>query len=278
MAEPKLEEAFLALSKSLQTARQQQRFQLPTSGELLVAKSLFERILSGEDGPTMAQAWQNLGFEWVNWQGLRLLRESPGRQEGKGFFLFRPEPADAILMQIPHGETDERTGEIGIRLALEGRARVVAWNTVPRTFTSDGGSINADLAHLEQSLFTALVEAFAMGKPQGAVVQFHGFAQEKRRSTAGKQAELIVSAGHPTPGIWHEQVATCMGRNGVVGTKLYSREVNELGGETNSSGKLLRRLGMQGFLHLEMSRPLRDRLATDGALRAVFYRCLAKKE
>ncbi|MEO5331498.1 MAG: hypothetical protein H7839_05695 [Magnetococcus sp. YQC-5] len=279
LAAPRLESEFPALSESWQAARQNRRFQVPDTKELLMAKSLFERVLAGEKGATMAQEWQKLGFEWVDWHGLHLLRESPARNEGRGFFLFRPEPADEVLIQIPHGETDERTGELGIRLALEGNARAVAWNTVPRRVSSFGsGSINADLAHLEQSLFIALTEAFTRRMPQGLVVQLHGFSQEKRRSTAGMQADLIVSAGHSAPGFRYEQMVACMRRNGVVGTKLYPREINELGGETNSIGKRMRALGMQGFLHLEMSRSLRDRLAVERALRAAFYQCLAKKE
>lgn len=279
MAAPGLESDFLALSESWQSARQSRRFQSPDTEELSMARSLFERILSGETGATMAQAWQTLGFEWIDWHGLHLLRERPGREAGRGFFLFRPEPADPLLIQIPHGETDEGSGELGIRIALEGRARAVAWNTVPRTVSVSGrDSVKADLAHLEQSFFIALTEAFARRVPQGRVVQLHGFAQEKRRSTAGKEADLIVSAGHPAPDFWYEQMVRCMRQNGVAETKLYPRDVKALGGETNSIGKRMRALGMPGFLHLEMSRPLRDRLLVDESLRAALYRCLAKKE
>lgn len=56
---------------------------------------------------------------------------------------------------------------------------------------------------------------------------------------------------------------------------LYPVQVGELGGVTNQIGQTLRTLGSRAFVHLELARPLRERLREDAATRRRFGDCLA---
>ncbi len=54
---------------------------------------------------------------------------------------------------------------------------------------------------------------------------------------------------------------------------LFPTTVDELGGTTNVQDKILRAAGHDGFVHLELSRPLRRRLRDDGSA-LLLERCL----
>jgi hypothetical protein len=106
------------------------------------------------------------------------------------------------------------------------------------------------------------------------VVQLHGFAPANRTTCAGREAALILSAGHRYPGCRLRRLAACLAGSlpGVV--RLYPDQVRELGGTTNRIGELLRQAGFSNFIHMEMSPMLRLRLLESAGLREDFLDCL----
>ena len=150
----------------------------------------------------------------------------------------------------------------------QGGVRAGAWNTVRRS----GG----DLAHLPASYLQAFTRAFAATHRRGLLVQLHGFETSKRTSEAGAAADMIVSNGTREPPLWLLAVARGF-RDGVARkVKVYPNDIKELGGTTNAQANLLRDLGHDGFLHVDMSQGLRKQLRDDQSLREVFLKCLTE--
>ena len=119
-----------------------------------------------------------------------------------------------------------------------------------------------------------MTESFATYQSTGRIIQLHGFDQSKRKSAAGRSSEIILSAGHRHPPSWVKQVADCLRQS--LGTKisLYPDDVKELGATTNVQAQLLKNLGFKGFLHIEMSRPMRENLLNNKNLRQSLMSCI----
>jgi hypothetical protein len=252
--------------------------------ELAEAQGLFQRALRGTDlaSPALAAAWAALGFDWfavpdrdIRWW---VAREQAGRCRGRGFYAFNARAHSDTVLQAPHRFKDSGTGIIALRLAESGAFRAVAWNTAARLIEADGESFSADLAHRWDSYFVAFTQAFAVALPEARLVQLHGFAADKRRSPQAATADLIVSAGSRWPTAAARAVADCLRPAFADAVRLYPYEVAELGATTNLQGKLLRSLGHNGFVHLELSGGVRARLRHDAGLRTKLRRCLAGKE
>ena len=252
-------------------------YESAAAAELSEAQRLFEAELAGAS--TTTAAWQALGIErfgvTVADRACAILREAIEARRGRGFYLFCAGADNTVALQVPHAITDLHTGAIGATLAAGGRFAVVAWNTVRRRTETEGRLVEADLAHLHASYFTALTEAIANSEHIDRVVQIHGFAASRRRSAAAARAAFIVSAGtrNPPPAI--AATAALLQREFSLPALVYPRDTRELGGTTNRSGEILRRAGFEGFLHLEMNRGLRDRLRADEVMAARLAAVLA---
>lgn len=245
-------------------------YRAPGTDELRQAELQFAAELAGRAG-----AWETLGMRraaTTEPPGTAIL-ETEARLEGRGIFAFRAAPARDWLIQAPHSRDDLRTGAIARLLYAEWPVRAAMWNSTGRHTPGSGGE--ADMAHLERSHWQAMTRAYAAQFPKGRVLQLHGFEGGKRASARGAALDMIVSAGHSAPPAWVRQAATCF-RTGLPPWRigLYPDDVGELGATTNAQGRLLRGLGHEGFLHLEMSLPLRERLAADPALRRRLAACL----
>ena len=250
-----------------------------TAQQLQRAEAGFVNLL--EDPAAVAgdtvQAWKALGFGVTqltagdaNWL---VLREVPGFCTGQGLYLIRQGVAAGRLLPVPHGYLDTHTADIAAGL-LQAPVRAIAFNTVPRHYTQHGMQIDADLAHREDNLFAALTRAFARVYPAGRLVQLHGFNPAKRKTAAGHSAAVIVSAGTAWPTPASTAVAACLQSLLNDPVRLYPRDVQELGATTNLQGRLLRGLAHNGFVHVELSRTLRERLRSEAPLRADFAACL----
>lgn len=250
-----------------------------TAQQLQQAETAFVNLLENPAPRVskVAPAWQQLGFgitqlaagdtSWL------VLRESPGHCRGQGLYLLRQGVAAGLLLQVPHGYFDRHTDDIAAGL-LQAPVRAIALNTVPRRYTQQGMKVDADLAHRTDSLFTALTRAFAQVYPAGRLLQLHGFSPAKRKTAAGHSAAVIVSAGTAWPTPASTAVAACLQSLLDNPVRLYPRDVRELGATTNVQGQLLRGLAHNGFVHVEMSSRLRQRLRSDGQLRDGFASCL----
>lgn len=246
-----------------------------TPAELLHAKTLFVRALKGErlDDPDYKQQWLDLKFDWMpvvigegRWW---VAREYSTTCRGQGFYIFNEQHTSINLLQIPHRFNDSGTGRIASHWVRGNSMSAIAWNTTPRT-TLDAAQNKADLAHRWDNYFVPLTQAYAEVYPAGRIIQLHGFSSDKRRTPAGRQASIIVSAGHSWPGNEARGLQTCL-KAGLKGkVLLFPYEVKELGATRNVQGRFMRSLGHNGFVHLEFSNALRKRLKNNhGALDAI---------
>lgn len=267
-----------SISELYDRAQGGQGFYHPTEAELAQARRLFGRMLSGDFFPQGGEnaGWESLGFHavQVEQQGREYVAlMEDGAKKGRGFYLFADVPDSRTALMVPHGIKDLRTGKIGMELLSEGEFVAGAWNTVPRYPQSGEQSHNQDLAHTQDTYFVAYTKAFADVYPRGRLVQLHGFATEKRETKAGREADVIVSSGSAILPQAIYELTNCLRRT-PFRIALYPLQVRELGGTTNISGNVLQGMGHSGFVHLEMSYPLRTRMTESPQLLKTFEDCL----
>ncbi len=252
-------------------ARRDGSYQEPSREELTQAERLFKQTLAaGDNLAELEKAWKALGFELaaVSHKGadLLVLQEAPGRKTGRGFYVFRRSRSEAIALEAPHSWNDLHTGPIAFRLFEEAPVKAGAWNTVTRK--------EGDLAHLSSSYFQAFTRAFGESYRTGLVVQLHGFEAAKRTSKIGEEADAVLSDGTRNPAGWLLGLGKRLKEKWTERVRIYPQDVRELGGTTNVQGQLLRSLGNDGFLHIEMARDLRKRMREEPSVRAAFLKCL----
>lgn len=240
----------------------------PTAAELRTAKGLFERTLKGqEDVKALTAAWKAVHFDLIAHReagiSLLILRESTGHKRGRGLYVFRQGTTVPLAVQAPHAWDDLHTGPIAARLVVECAAQAAAWNTLPRA--------EVDLAHETLSYFQSFTAAFARVRADGVVVQLHGFARKSRRTEAGRTSDMILSSGTKKPPLWVLEAARQLKAKVAESARVFPREVNELGATTNAQGALLRGLGHEGLLHVEMSLEMRKKLLDEGKVRRAMF-------
>lgn len=265
--------------QELITERRCDSYSPATAQQLQQAEADFVNLFENPGAMTRdaVQAWTELGFTvtpvtagGVSWL---VLREAPGQCKGQGLYLIRQGVAAGLLLQVPHGYFDKHTDDIAAGL-LQAPIRAIAFNTVPRHYTRHGLQIDADIAHRTDNHFAALTRAFARVYPAGRLVQLHGFNPAKRKTAAGHSAAVIVSAGTAWPTPASTSVAACLQSLLNDPVRLYPRDVQELGATTNLQGRLLRGQAHNGFVHVELSRALREHLRSEDPLRTGFGACL----
>lgn len=207
--------------------------------------------------------------------GIRVL-EPDQLCRGGGAYLLRttiaPRP---LLISAPHRGSDRLTGPLALRLFLEGDAAAAAWNTVPRRATGECRPGRSDLARLKSHPFTAFSAAFAKAHPNGRVIQLHGFDPERRSSLEGRAAAIILSSGASAPTVSVRDLAACLRQlMPEEQVAVYPTDVRELGALRNAQGDRLRAIGFSGFIHIELSLAMRERLLDDAALFTGFRICL----
>ncbi len=255
------------LRQLLRSASHARTFTPATSAELKQIALVFQKLL--QDGPSLSlqKQAQALQMEIINVGEWRVLQEQDNAQRGRGFYVFRSKAHQHIL-QVPHSFKDEMTRDIGLALFAEGPFAAVAFNTVPRRFNdAQGAEINADMAHLEGTYFLAFAKAAAAAHPTGKSLQIHGFSQAKRKTSLQAEADIILSAGHKQPPAslhaGQQKLARSLQRN----INLYADNLKELGATTNVQAQALRAQGYQGFIHVEMSRAMRQSMRSDASAR-----------
>ena len=257
-------------------------YEQPNAADVQVAKEMFALLLRPErDLDRVVALCVQLHLDLLRVregeQRFLIIAEPPDRRMGRGFFVFRTSPAVATVLQAPHAFYDVLTGDIVHRLFMENRALAAAWNTASRRVPIGDSEHVADLAHLKRSYFQAFTEAVTEAKPEVEVIQLHGFTRSKRTSPQGKVSDIILSNGTRKPPARLSQSVECLEQRCGAAVSLFPRDVNELGGTTNTQVRAFRRAGRRGFLHVELSRPLRERLARDARTRLYFWHCLAER-
>lgn len=212
-----------------------------------------------------------------------VVRETFAQRKGGGLYVIRQ---GALLreriVQVPHSFFDVGTLEIGIALANAAPARALFVNTVHRYLNgrspnddedragSPADSGHQDLAHHELTFFQQMTRSALASLPRLQVIQVHGFGDGSVPECAA--AAVVVSTGVATAGM--AEAARVTARLGVVLGRdrvlLYPRDTRKFGAQTNVQGQAVARSHTATFLHLELSRTLRNQMQKECALRRAF--------
>ena len=275
----------VAVESILEGARERNRKYEPPSAEALettlkLARALESDTAKGKLTPETLELAKSSVFDLVpthlGTASAVAVVERAGHRGGGGVYVIKCGARGPWVVQVPHSFYDEGTLVVGLAVAAKEAAGVLFVNTIHRyegappprrgDDESDGAGSRADLAHQEAAHFQRFTEAFVTSA-ETTVVQLHGFA-----SLAGlPDAQVVLSDGstaapaHVTA--LQGRLATALkGKSHVL---VYPKDVRKLGATTNVQGTLVRKKGAR-FVHVEMSRALRDRLISDATARADF--------
>jgi hypothetical protein len=256
----------------------------PSEPELAAYRAWLSKVCAGA---TSAQAPVGFLLEPLE-RGASawLLREAGDKRRGAGVVLIDGRSdAAPLIVEAPHTFFDAGTLEIAASVFATLRARALLINTVHRTGGGDGESggdgddeargelarsrlAHADLAHTESSFYLAAHQALLEAYDNPATLQIHGFRDE-----IGDGARVIVSAARSTADARAvaEALRPLLGADGV---RTYPDQVRLLGGTTNVQARASAVAGAP-FIHLELSRSVRDELLRDARLLERVARALA---
>jgi len=246
------------------------RYVPPTPPELAAFAAWFPQLIRASESNAAPSDASPPGFELDSSNAqLWLAGERATNRRGAGAFVLRAGTAASWVIEAPHTFFDVGTLEIAVSCFELLNARALFVNSVRRSNSHDeeleqqeradvarSGQADSDLAHATQSFFATAHSAFAEKRPAYSTLQLHGFRDELLPSVS-----VVVSAAGTiasTTGI-AQQLRLLLGHEAV---RVYPSEVRKLGGTRNVQAKLSRASGAP-FIHLELSRSLRDRLRDD---------------
>lgn len=259
----------------------------PSDAEADAYRSFIRDVLSARPGDARVPAAPP-GFMLERLpRDLLLVAEKPDSRRGAGAIVFRlAGPASDFVVEAPHTFFDMGTLPIAVAAFERTRGRALLINTVHRNrareqndpsdpgTTGSGddeetGSSPSDLAHAARSFFLAAHEELAAAWPVAVTLQFHGFRDE-----IADGASVILSAA----GTRSELETPAASLRNVLGAdtvRVFPAQSRILGGVTNVEARVSAKLGGR-FVHVEMSRSLRDRLTGDAALLSCFVDAFAE--
>ena len=259
------------LAKRLDELRQGGRrdvsYRPPTPEEERVYGAWVEAVARAAIAGAPPSAAPPPGFALERIGDLWLLAEAPDARRGAGAIAIRAGAAAPVIIEAPHTFFDVGTLPVAIDAFDAGRGRALLINTVHRFIAGRGeggddeggnGAIS-DVAHASASFFLAGHRALLAAQPAAWTVQLHGFGNDRAPGV-----DVILSASVTAAPL--DEVAA---RARVVlgdSVRRYPDEIHVLGALTNVEAAASRDAGAP-FLHVEMSRALRDRLGDDPDLR-----------
>lgn len=212
------------------------------------------------------------------------LLEANGKSRGAGAYIFRIAPKSGepeVLLEAPHNYYDVGSGRLAAELFFLPRhgvrPRALFTNTIHRYQLAPGNKGKrkdnpADVAHNPEHAFSIATQAFAVAAGDARVIQLHGFGQRVEdgdNDDGDVQAiAMVVSAGDAAGSSpWTTAIASALVPVFGSGVKRYPEQTHVLGATTNVQAQLLRNLGGDRFVHVEMSAETRDQLKRDAGLR-----------
>ena len=193
--------------------------------------------------------------------------KTTSKANGGGALIYRLN-AKACIISIPHRYFDTHTYTIGEQV-FNTLCQLMLANTHHRHSESlDEQSM--DYSKRSDNLHNAAILAFQSLHPSAKVIQLHGFNQSKRKSHKGKKADFIISQGRKGNAI-KQQLTLCLSkisRNSFF----YPELIQELGGTKNILHKL--NLTPFSFIHIEISKPMRERLLKEQHTMSQFSECI----
>lgn len=257
------------------------RYVPPTSAELEAFGAWFRSVVAAAEADTLGVSQAPLGFELdTSGAPLWLAGERTSHKRGAGAFVVRTGPALNWVVQAPHTFFDVGTLEIAVTCFEVLNARALLINTVRRSNSSKddlqheeraefarSGEADSDLAHAPRSFFSTAHSTFVQAATSYSALQIHGFRDELL-----PQVSVVVSAAgtNASAGALARHLQAVLGPEAV---RLYPSQVKKLGGTRNAQAQLSKASG-SAFIHLELSRTLRNRLKADPEHRHTFAAAL----
>jgi len=203
------------------------------------------------------------------------ITEVPTQRRGAGAIIARVGPARPLLIEAPHTFFDTGTLPIAVDAFEALQARALLVNTVHRynlgrggpPGDDDTGGSPSDVAHAPVSMFLAAHTAMLEIEPTLTTIQMHGFGD---KTLTGVDMVLSPSRTDLPVAPIAERMRTALAPFVI---KAYPAEVSKLGALTNIEAAACQAKSAR-FLHIEMSKALRDRLGNTPELAAKFAEAL----
>ncbi len=199
-----------------------------------------------------------------------VLTEGGSDWRGTGTYVFRTgEVLEELIIQAPHSYHDYHTGSIAERMFHDAKIRGFFFNTCHRyrpfpENSKSKGADPADLAHATDSYFHLFSVEYLSRVREGRLIQVHGF---ERETLAKNKIGVVLSNGTEEPSAWSRRVRDALGGEfGGVEIALYPEDTRYYGATSNAQARWVQSYGRGQFLHLELSRALRERLTGDDEL------------
>lgn len=123
-----------------------------------------------------------------------------------------------------------------------------------------------DVAHKLTSYMLIFTQAFLETHPNGLIIQINGFN--------AKNADMILSAGTRQPTETIKKLAMCLKQNVSPHILIFPTQTQKSGALNNTIGQCVNDYCLGGFVHIEISHSMRDRLTSDDNLLRKFSQCL----
>ena len=250
----------------------------PGLSEFKKAETLFSLLFKGVEISSLQPILHDLHLKLikmtVNQKDFQILFEAESYKRGRGFYIFSQKKHAKNALQMPHSKKDLYTGVIGLSMFIEGNFVAAAWNSVPRYYSYGNKTVLADLADFSKSYFIAFSNAFARSHNEEFIIQLHGFSTKKRKTQIGEKSSFIISSGTMNQNHRLSQLDRCLEKRFSVISSIYPFEINELGGTKNEIGIALRKMGHAGFLHIEISKTMRNNLRLQKSMRKMLLTCI----
>ncbi|MEW5755296.1 MAG: hypothetical protein AB1810_03245 [Pseudomonadota bacterium] len=251
-----------------------ERLTAPTAERIKNSQELFSKILEGKEVLFNKELLDSLGMSALETNDYIILYEVAEYKRGVGFYVFCKACPPELFLQAPHGFDDRFTSELAFDLLVRGGIKAVALNNTPNSERNLGEPV--DLTLIGASIYNALNRVIASLYPRSKVVQLHGFNEKTRSTEAAQKTDFIVSNGTTRPDKRMVIVAQCLDAIAAGRSKVFPVQINELGALDNEQGKLMRAMGHEGFLNLDISMEMRKKFMGDPAFRPELWKCIRK--
>ncbi|RUO63653.1 hypothetical protein [Pseudidiomarina insulisalsae] len=234
-----------------------------TSNQAALEASFVALFRGGNDGLS-----EFYTIERLPWQEHEVVVAASHPELGWGAFGYRPTHPVSVFLQTPHRYFDLHTAVIAETGWTNDLVQLYMSNSIHRyAGQNQKPKVNSDISNARRSPLLAASEAWIAENPEGVIVQLHGYSKSKRSTVEGRNSDIILSHG-TTEQFMHEtrlhEIQTCLTALLNVTVLRYPAEVGELGGTQNNVAQALASWGKsEQFVHVEMSRGVRDALAGD---------------
>jgi hypothetical protein len=187
---------------------------------------------------------------------------------GSYFIRLPLQNTRSLHLQIPHGQSDLMTDEIGHLLCKEYPFATCSFNNIHRR--------QYDFAHAGDSPFNELMNHYLAIDPESLFVQIHGFSTRKRQRGADQEADMILSGGSPRKAGVIMSALNRLDLSSPPTIRVYGAHTMALGATTNSQNRSLALHRNGHFLHIEVAYKIRKKLLNSTKKRALLYHIISE--